>query len=143
MMTAQMATKLDAARAQIWKAAWLADGKQPEARVLGLLAKVNASETAFEACKLAGEALGGASIMHDHPAEISARCRELPALRRYQRALPAACGASVVQQQRRELVRLLNERRGTGPFRQTIGAFPFPRAPRCRQWRSCGPETNR
>ena len=69
MMLAQMAMKLDAARAQIWKAAWLADRKQPEARVLGLLAKVNASETAFEACKLAGEVLGGASIMHDHPVE--------------------------------------------------------------------------
>jgi acyl-CoA dehydrogenase len=69
LMLAQMAMKLDAARAQIWKAAWLADRKQPEARVLGLLAKVNASETAFEACKLAGEVLGGASIMHDHPVE--------------------------------------------------------------------------
>lgn len=69
MMLAQMAMKLDAARAQIWKAAWLADRRQPEARVLGLLAKVNASETAFEACKLAVEVLGGASIMHDHPVE--------------------------------------------------------------------------
>ena len=69
MMLAQMAMKLDAARVQIWKAAWLADRKQPEARVLGLLAKVNASEAAFEACKLAGEVLGGASIMHEHPVE--------------------------------------------------------------------------
>jgi acyl-CoA dehydrogenase len=58
MMLAQMAMKLDAARTQIWKAAWLADRKRPEARVLGLLAKVNASETAFEACKLAAEVLG-------------------------------------------------------------------------------------
>jgi acyl-CoA dehydrogenase len=69
MMLAQMAMKLDAARVQIWKAAWLADRRQPEARVAGLLAKVNASETAFEACKLAGEVLGGASIMHEHPVE--------------------------------------------------------------------------
>jgi acyl-CoA dehydrogenase len=69
MMLAQMAMKLDAARLQIWKAAWLADRRQPEARVSGLLAKVNASETAFEACKLAGEILGGAAIMHDHPVE--------------------------------------------------------------------------
>ncbi|HKA46434.1 MAG TPA: acyl-CoA dehydrogenase family protein [Burkholderiales bacterium] len=69
LMLAQMAMKLDAARNQIWKTAWLADRRQPEARVLGLLAKVNASETAFEACKLAGEILGGASIMHDHPVE--------------------------------------------------------------------------
>jgi acyl-CoA dehydrogenase len=69
MMLAQMAMKIDAARTQIWKTAWLADRKQPEARVLGLLAKVNASETAFEACKLACEILGGASIMHDHPVE--------------------------------------------------------------------------
>lgn len=69
MMLGTMAMKLDAARLQIWKAAWLADRKQPEARVLGLLAKVNASETAFECCRLAGEILGGASIMHDHPVE--------------------------------------------------------------------------
>jgi len=69
MLLAQMAMKLDAARTQIWKAAWLADRRRPEARVLGLLAKVNASETAFEACRLAGEVLGGASIMHEHPVE--------------------------------------------------------------------------
>ena len=69
MMLAQMAMKLDAARLQIWKAAGLADRKQAEARIAGLLAKVNASETAFEACKLAGEILGGAAIMHDHPVE--------------------------------------------------------------------------
>jgi alkylation response protein AidB-like acyl-CoA dehydrogenase len=69
MMLGTMAMKLDAARLQIWKAAWLADRKQPEARPLGLLAKVNASETAFECCKLAGEILGGASIMHEHPVE--------------------------------------------------------------------------
>jgi alkylation response protein AidB-like acyl-CoA dehydrogenase len=69
MMLAQMAMKLDAARTQIWRAAWLADRRQPEARILGLLAKVNASETAFEACKLASEILGGAAIMHEHPVE--------------------------------------------------------------------------
>lgn len=69
MMLAQMAMRLDAARTQIWRAAWLADRKQPEARILGLLAKVNASEAAFEACKLASEVLGGAAIMYDHPVE--------------------------------------------------------------------------
>lgn len=69
LMLGQMAMKIDAARLQIWKAAWLADRKQPEARILGLLAKVNASETAFEACKLAAEILGGASIMYEHPVE--------------------------------------------------------------------------
>jgi acyl-CoA dehydrogenase len=69
MMLATMAMKLDAARLQIWKAAWLADRKQAEARPLGLLAKVNASETSFECCKLASEILGGASIMYDHPVE--------------------------------------------------------------------------
>jgi len=69
MMLAQMAMKIDAARTQIWRAAWLADRRQPEARTLGLLAKVNASEAAFEACRLAAEILGGAAIMHDHPVE--------------------------------------------------------------------------
>ena len=69
MMLAQMAMKLDAARTQIWRTAWLADQRKPESRTLGLLVKVNASETAFEACKLASEILGGAAIMHDHPVE--------------------------------------------------------------------------
>lgn len=69
MMLAQMAMKLDAARTQIWKAAWAADTKQADARILGLLAKVNASEVAFEACRLASEVLGGAAIMYEHPVE--------------------------------------------------------------------------
>ena len=63
------ARTVDAARAQIWKTAWMADRKMPEARVAGLWCKVMASEVAFECCKLAGEVLGGASIMHDHPVE--------------------------------------------------------------------------
>ena len=69
IMLSQIAMKLDAARLQIWKAAWLADNKHPSATVHGLLAKVNASETAFEACRLASEVLGGASIMYEHPVE--------------------------------------------------------------------------
>ena len=69
IMLSQIAMKLDAARLQIWKAAWLADNKHPNAPVHGLLAKVNASETAFEACRVASEVLGGASIMHEHPVE--------------------------------------------------------------------------
>ncbi|MDC0191081.1 acyl-CoA dehydrogenase family protein [Rhodospirillales bacterium] len=69
IMLAHIAMKLDAARLQIWKAGWLADQKHPTAPVHGLLAKVNASETAFEACRVASEVLGGASIMHEHPME--------------------------------------------------------------------------
>ena len=69
IMLSQIAMKLDAARLQIWKAAWLADNKHPSAPVHGLLAKVNASESAFEACRLASEVLGGASIMYEHPVE--------------------------------------------------------------------------
>lgn len=69
LMLGRMAMLIDAARLQIWKAAWLADSHHPDARVHGLLAKVNASEAAFETCKLAAEVLGGASIMHDHPVE--------------------------------------------------------------------------
>ena len=69
IMLGQIAMKLDAARLQIWKAAWLADNKHPSAPVHGLLAKVNASESAFEACRLASEVLGGASIMYEHPVE--------------------------------------------------------------------------
>ncbi|HEX2217133.1 MAG TPA: acyl-CoA dehydrogenase family protein [Xanthobacteraceae bacterium] len=69
LMLGQMGMKLDAARQQIWRAAWLADCKEPEARIVGLFAKVMASEVAFECCKLAGEVLGGASIMFEHPIE--------------------------------------------------------------------------
>lgn len=69
MMLGTMAMKLDAARAQIWKCAWMADQRNPEARVMGLFCKVMASEVAFECCKLAGEILGGASIMYEHPVE--------------------------------------------------------------------------
>ena len=69
LMLGQMALRIDAARLQIWKAAWLADRRDSEARIAGLLAKVNASETAFEACRLAAEILGGASIMYEHPVE--------------------------------------------------------------------------
>ena len=69
LMLGEMAMKLDAARLQIWKAAWLADRKHPDAPVAGLLAKVNGSEAAFEVCRLAGEVMGGASIMHEHPVE--------------------------------------------------------------------------
>jgi alkylation response protein AidB-like acyl-CoA dehydrogenase len=69
MMLGRMAMLLDAARVQIWHAAWLADRKDPGAAVHGLLAKVNASEAAVEVCRLAGEVLGGASIMYEHPIE--------------------------------------------------------------------------
>ncbi|MBT3400467.1 MAG: acyl-CoA/acyl-ACP dehydrogenase [Rhodospirillaceae bacterium] len=69
LMLGRMAMSLDAARLQIWKAAWLADRGHPDARVHGLLAKVNASEAAFETCRLAAEVLGGAGIMHEHPVE--------------------------------------------------------------------------
>jgi alkylation response protein AidB-like acyl-CoA dehydrogenase len=69
LMLGQMGMKLDAARQQIWRAAWLADRKDSQAPVAGLFAKVMASEVAFECCKLAGEVLGGASIMYEHPVE--------------------------------------------------------------------------
>ncbi len=69
LMLAKMAMLLDGARLQIYKAAWLADNGNKDARVQGLIAKVQASEAAFEVCKLATEILGGAGIMYDHPVE--------------------------------------------------------------------------
>jgi alkylation response protein AidB-like acyl-CoA dehydrogenase len=69
LMLGRMAMLIDAARLQIWKAAWHADQHDPDARVYGLLAKVNSSEVAFEVCRLAAEVLGGASIMYEHPVE--------------------------------------------------------------------------
>jgi acyl-CoA dehydrogenase len=69
MMLAEMAIKLDSARTQIWKSAWAADSNREDARLLGLLAKVNAADAAFEACRLATEVLGAAAIIHEHPVE--------------------------------------------------------------------------
>ncbi|MDC0394569.1 acyl-CoA/acyl-ACP dehydrogenase [Alphaproteobacteria bacterium] len=69
LMLAKMAMLLDGARLQIYKAAWLADNGDKDARVQGLIAKVQASEAAFEVCRLATEILGGAGIMFEHPVE--------------------------------------------------------------------------
>ena len=69
LMLAKMAMLLDGARLQIYKAAWLADNQNKDAKVQGLIAKVQASEAAFEVCRLATEILGGAGIMYDHPVE--------------------------------------------------------------------------
>ena len=69
LMVARMAMLLDGARLQIYKAAWLADVGNKDARVQGLIAKVQASEAAFEVCKLSTEILGGAGIMYEHPVE--------------------------------------------------------------------------
>ena len=69
LMLARMAMLIDGARLQIYKAAWLADVGDKDARVQGLIAKVQASEAAFEVCKLSTEILGGAGIMYEHPVE--------------------------------------------------------------------------
>ena len=69
LMLAKMAMLIDGARLQIYKAAWLADNKNEDAKVQGLMAKVQASEAAFEVCRLATEILGGAGIMYEHPVE--------------------------------------------------------------------------
>ena len=69
LMLAKMIMLLDGARLQIWKAAWLADKSDPDAKIQGLISKVRASEAAFEVCTLATEILGGAGIMYDHPVE--------------------------------------------------------------------------
>ena len=69
LMLAKMAMLLDGARLQIYKAAWLADVGDKDARVQGLIAKVQASEAAFEICRLSTEILGGAGIMFEHPVE--------------------------------------------------------------------------
>ena len=69
LMLARMAMLIDGARLQTYKAAWLADVGDKDARVQGLIAKVQASEAAFEVCKLSTEILGGAGIMYEHPVE--------------------------------------------------------------------------
>ena len=69
LMLARMAMLIDGARLQIYKAAWLADIGDNDARVQGLIAKVQSSEAAFEVCRLSTEILGGAGIMFEHPVE--------------------------------------------------------------------------
>ena len=73
MMLAQNGDEARFRAHPIWRAAWLADSKRPEARTLGLLAKVNASEVAFEAWQA-----GGRSPRRrlDH---VRASRREIPA----------------------------------------------------------------
>lgn len=64
-MLADMATRIEAARTLLWRAAWAADRGDPQAARLGAMAKVLASETAFDVSRMAVEVHGGYGIMED------------------------------------------------------------------------------
>lgn len=69
MMLADMAINVESARQFIWRAAWLADRRDPRAGVEGLLCKIYASEASFKTCRLAMEVFGGKGIMRGLPLE--------------------------------------------------------------------------
>ncbi|MCC7103572.1 MAG: acyl-CoA/acyl-ACP dehydrogenase [Chloroflexi bacterium] len=68
-MLADMATRLEAARTLVWRAAWAADEMEPfDARLPGM-AKLFTTEAVFEVCRLAMEVHGGSGIMKNLPLE--------------------------------------------------------------------------
>jgi alkylation response protein AidB-like acyl-CoA dehydrogenase len=67
-MLADMATRLDAARVLLYRAAWLKDAGQPF-RAAASMAKLTASEAAMWATTKAVQIFGGYGYMRDYPVE--------------------------------------------------------------------------
>ncbi|MCC7104186.1 MAG: acyl-CoA dehydrogenase family protein [Chloroflexi bacterium] len=68
-MLADMSITLEVARQYIWRAAWLAEHRDPRASVEGLLCKAFASEGAFKVCRSAMEVFGSKGVTRDLPME--------------------------------------------------------------------------
>lgn len=68
-LLADMATRLEAARSLVWRAARAVDSGADDAAKLISMAKVYAADTAVAVCLKAMEVLGGASIMLEHPVQ--------------------------------------------------------------------------
>lgn len=75
-MLADMATRVDAARLLIYRAAYLMDQKQPFTREAAM-AKLYASETAVEVTTKAVQICGGYGFMRDHVAQLYWRSAKL------------------------------------------------------------------
>ena len=66
---AQMAMEIEAARALLWRAGWLALSGRPLALAEGSMAKCMAADVAVHCCEEAVQILGGHGYVRDHPVE--------------------------------------------------------------------------
>jgi alkylation response protein AidB-like acyl-CoA dehydrogenase len=66
---AQMAMEIEAARALLWRAGWLALSGRPLSLAEGSMAKCMAADVAVRCCTEAVQILGGHGYMRDHPVE--------------------------------------------------------------------------
>jgi len=66
---AQMAMEIEAARALLWRAGWLALSGGPLALAEGSMAKCMAADVAVRSCEEAVQILGGHGYVRDHPVE--------------------------------------------------------------------------
>ena len=66
---AQMAMEIEAARALLWRAGWLALSGRPLALAEGSMAKCMAANVAVRCCEEAVQILGGHGYVRDHPVE--------------------------------------------------------------------------
>lgn len=66
---AQMAMEIEAARALLWRAGWLALSGRPLALAEGSMAKCMAADVAVRCCEEAVQILGGHGYVRDHPVE--------------------------------------------------------------------------
>ncbi|MBW8060122.1 MAG: acyl-CoA dehydrogenase [Solirubrobacterales bacterium] len=66
---AQMAMEIEAARALLWRAGWLALSGRPLELAEGSMAKCMAADVAVRCCEEAVQILGGHGYVRDHPVE--------------------------------------------------------------------------
>jgi butyryl-CoA dehydrogenase len=66
---ADMAMEIEAARALLWRAGWLATSGRPLSRAEGSMAKCYAADVAVRVTTEAVQILGGHGYMRDHPVE--------------------------------------------------------------------------
>jgi butyryl-CoA dehydrogenase len=66
---AQMAMEIEAARALLWRAGWLALSGRPLTLAEGSMAKCMAADVAVRCCEEAVQILGGHGYVRDHPVE--------------------------------------------------------------------------
>jgi alkylation response protein AidB-like acyl-CoA dehydrogenase len=66
---AQMAMEIEAARALLWRAGWLALSGRPLTLAEGSMAKCMAADVAVRSCEEAVQILGGHGYVRDHPVE--------------------------------------------------------------------------
>ncbi|MGZ4203389.1 MAG: acyl-CoA dehydrogenase family protein, partial [Thermoleophilaceae bacterium] len=66
---ADMAMELEAARALLWRAGWLALSGRPLTMAEGSMAKCKAADVAVRCCTEAVQVLGGHGYVRDHPVE--------------------------------------------------------------------------